>query len=139
MRESLFLTSTSSYPNPPADFSAAPYFAADTERIDIAYGESNIPIENMHLEGTFSPDGTSMGGAWFGGLVNTSELAPLLELGSLDEPDVICEYISTFGLSCEDCSDGLPYCIYIEAHFNTASLVEGMEFDSDPLGTSTDG
>ena len=71
----------------------------------------------MHLEGTFSPDGTSLGGAWFGGLVNTSELAPLLDLGSVDEPDIICEYISAFGLSCENCGDGTPYCIYVEAHF----------------------
>jgi len=126
------------YPFPAADFTSAPYFAADTERIDIAYGDSNIPIENMHLEGTFAPDGSSMGGAWFGGLVNTSEMAPLLELGSVDEPDVICEYLSVFGLSCEACGDGTPYCLYIEAHFGDARLVEGMEFDPDPLGESSD-
>ena len=134
---------TSCYDFPPADFSEAPFFAADTPFINIQYQsgaiEADIPMQDMHLEGTFSPDGSAMGGAWIGGLIDTSSLGPLLDLGDADEPGVICEYISVFGLSCEDCGDGTEYCLYVEAHFDDAPLIEGMVIDPDPLGESAGG
>ena len=134
---------TGCYDFPPADFSASPFFAADTDYINILYQsgsvEANIPMRNMHLEGTFSPDGGAIGGAWIGGLVDTSSLGPLLDIGDSDEPEVICEYVSVFGLSCEDCGDGSELCLYVEAHFDDAPLLEGMTIDPDPLGESDGG
>ncbi len=155
---------TGCYDFPPADFTASPFFAADTDYINILYQsgsvEANIPMKDMRLEGTFSPNGDKMGGAWIGGLVDTSDLGPLLDLDA--EAGVICEYISAFGLSCADClgeidctvdEDGEPwdeetnplpdsaecFCLYVEAHFNDAPLVEGMTIDPDPLGESDGG
>jgi len=157
---------TGCYDFPPADFSEAPYFAADTDYINILYQsgaiEASIPMRDMHLEGTFSPDGSAIGGAWIGGLVDTRSLGPLLDIGDSDEPEVVCEYVSVFGLSCEDClgeidcnvdEDGEPwdeetnpipdsadcYCLYVEAHFDDAPLLEGMTIDPDPLGESDGG
>ncbi|MGB0639864.1 MAG: hypothetical protein ACPGTU_11055 [Myxococcota bacterium] len=139
---------TDVYNFPPADFSAAPYFSADTDLINITYTSGSvstaIPMYNMHLEGTFSPDATSLGGAWIGGLVDTSELGSLLELGSGES--VVCDYLDSFGLGCVDCADGsepdgegTDLCIYIEAYFDDAALVEGLTLDTDPLGTSEGG
>ena len=134
---------TGCYDFPPADFTEAPYFAADTEYINILYQsgsiEASIPMRDMHLEGTFSPDGSAIGGAWIGGLVDTSSLGPLLAIGDSDEPEVVCEYVSVFGLSCEDCGDGTELCLYVEAHFDDAPLLEGMTIDPDPLGESDGG
>ena len=104
--------------------------------IEIAYVNGttsvNIPMYQMHLEGTFSPDGADMGGAWIGGLVDTRNLGPLLDIGVGD--DVVCEYLTVFGVTCEDCGEGDDFCLYIEAHFDDASVVEGMVIDPDPLG-----
>jgi hypothetical protein len=129
---------TGIYDFPPADFAGAPFFAADTDYIDIIYQSgatsANIPMHGMHLEGTFAPDGSAIGGAWIGGLVDTRNLGPLLDIGDSGEEDVVCEYLSVFGLSCEDCGDGTELCLYVEAHFDDANLIEGLVVDPDPLG-----
>jgi hypothetical protein len=129
---------TGTYDFPPADFSAAPFFVASTDLIDIVYQSgsttANIPMHNMRLEGTFAPDGTSLGGAWIGGLVDTRNLGPLLEIGDSGDDEVVCEYLSVFGVDCIDCGDGDELCLYVEAHFGDADLIPGLTLDPDPLG-----
>ena len=91
-------------------------------------------MHQMHLEGTFSPDGSGMGGAWISGLVDTRNLGTLMGIGTGD--DAICNYLNeSFEAPCEDCGDGEVYCLYIKAFFDDANVVEGVVLDPDPLGT----
>jgi hypothetical protein len=72
--------------------------------------------------------------AWIGGLVDTRNLGPLLEIGDSGDDEVVCEYLSVFGVDCIDCGDGDELCLYVEAHFGDADLVPGLTLDPDPLG-----
>lgn len=114
---------------PDADFTSAPYFAASTDAISIDYSTVAIPIENFSLAGTFASDGSKIGGGWASGLGDTRNMGPLLELG--DDPGAVCTLITALGLSCENCSDGEPYCVYLEVEFDEAPLAEGLTIDPD--------
>ena len=114
---------------PVADFTTAPYFSADTDRIEISYSGYAIPIEDFHLEGTFSPDATSVGGGLAYGLGDTRYMGPLMGRG--DEPDAVCSLIADFqiGIECVECEDGGPYCLFLEAEFGKAPLEEGLTIE----------
>jgi len=132
------------YDFPPADFSDAPFFAADTDLLEIKFrtGASSgvdISLYEMHLEGTISPDGTAMGGAWISGLLETSNLGPLIDIsgtgtGLGEEESAVCDMLGTLGLPglCVPCA-GSDYCLYVEAHFDEAPAA-GIEIDPDPTG-----
>jgi len=129
------------FPFPPSDWVSAPYFSGDTEQIIVTYATSSsvteIVIHDVHLEGTFAADGSSLGGAWASGLADTRNLGPLLDLpGASDSPSVVCDYLISFGLPCLDCGDGEELCLYMEAYFDDAPVVDGVSLDPDPLGTS---
>jgi hypothetical protein len=128
------------YDFPPADFSAAPFFSVDTDRLDIIYSSGSthvaIPLIDMHLEGTIAPDAASMGGAWIAGMLDTSSLGSLIEitpgtpLGP--DPSAVCDYLELLTIDCEPC-EGSEYCLYVEAHFEDAPIVD-ITIDPDPLG-----
>jgi hypothetical protein len=125
---------------PAADWTMTPYFAADAERIVIIYKDgggntTDIPINNIHLEGTFNADATIIGGAWASGLADTRNMAPLLGLEAGDS--VVCDYMETFGLPCLDCGDGDEYCVYMEAYFADAPLLVDVILDPTPGESDT--
>jgi hypothetical protein len=112
---------------PAADFTQAPYFTTDPTDIVITYSydiDYEIPIYGFVLEGTFSADGSSIGGGKAGGIGDTRNLGPALSLG--DDPDALCKYMSGFGLVCEACPDGVEACMYIEAWFDPAPAQDGV-------------
>lgn len=111
---------------PDADFASAPYFEAATPSITIDYGDASIPIENFALEGTFSPDGQSIGGGHASGLGDTRDMGPLLGLG--DNPTAVCSLIDSLGLTvgCEACSDGEELCLFLEVNFDEAEIASGV-------------
>lgn len=116
---------------PAADFTSNPFFQASTELITIDYGDSSIPIESFYLEGTFAPDGSAIGGGLASGWGDTREMGPLLELG--DDPDAVCGLLTAMGMDvCEPCSDGEPYCLFLEAEFDEAPLAADLIIDLDP-------
>ena len=117
---------------PDADFTTSPYFAASTPEISIDYADVAIPIENFSLAGTFAADGSKIGGGWASGLGDTRNMGPLLELG--DDPGAVCTLISALGLSCETCSDGEPYCVFLEVEFDEAPLATGLTIDTSVGG-----
>lgn len=109
---------------PAADFTTAPFFSAYTESITIDYAGTAIPLGDFHLEGTFAPDGTSIGGAAASGLGDTRNMGPLLGLD--EDPNAVCGLIAdlALGVTCEACfSDGEPYCLYLEVEFANAELL----------------
>lgn len=109
---------------PAADFTEAPYFEAEAERIVITYQGVDIPIENFHLAGTFSADGTQIAEGTATGLGDSRYLGALM--GRDDEPGAICEIAEAAGVYCTECSDGEPWCLYIVAENITADWEEGL-------------
>lgn len=134
--------SIGTFPFPPSDWTSAPFFSGDTEEIIVTYdtgaSTTDIIIHNVHLEGTFAADGSSLGGAWASGLADTRNLYNLLDIPDMPgiEPeDVVCAYLESFGLPCIDCGDGVDRCLYMEAYFDDAPLVDGVSLDPDPTGS----
>ena len=129
------------YDFPPADFSDAPFFAADTEVLEINFKSGStevlISLYDMHLEGTISPDSSAMGGAWISGMLETSNLGSLIDItgsgeGLGDGASAVCDTLEGLGLSgiCEPCA-GSDYCLYVEAHFDEAPAAD-LELVADP-------
>ena len=110
-----------------ADFTTNPYFAAEAESIEIAAGDVSIPIEAFALDGTFAPDGTSIGGGHAEGWADTREMGALLGIG--DEPSAFCDFAVIMDVTCSACADGEPYCMSIEIAFDEAALVEGVTIE----------
>ena len=50
---------------------------------------------------------------------------PLLQLGG--DPDAVCDFAAGLGLDCVDCPDGNPWCLEIEARFDDADWIEGLD------------
>jgi hypothetical protein len=111
------------------DWSAAPYFAASTEWLLIVYEAigsptTKIPLHDVDFEGTFNADATLLGGGRLTGLVDTRHMGPLIGLGS--HASAWCDSMMDFGLPCIGCGDGHATCIYMDAYFDDAPLVDGF-------------
>lgn len=110
---------------PSGDFAAQPYFEAYAELITITYSGTPIPIEQFHLSGTFTADGTRIEKGVGSGLGDSRYMGPLLGLPE-DDLGAICEIAAEAGVECEPCADGEPYCIYIVAEEISAVVEEGL-------------
>ncbi|MFN7142852.1 MAG: Ig-like domain-containing protein [Myxococcota bacterium] len=110
---------------PSGDFTEQPYFEAYSEYITITYDGLPIPIEQFHLSGTFTADGTQIQRGVASGLGDTRHMAPLLGKPA-DEYDALCALAAGAGVMCEPCADGEPYCIYIVAEEITATWEAGL-------------
>ena len=108
-----------------ADFQDSPFFAASGQTV-FEYLGYEIPIHDFSFEGTFSPDGTSIGGGVFVGLGDTTDMGPLLQVGS--EPDATCNELATFGVECEPCpndsADDTPLCLTVVGVFEEGELLD---------------
>lgn len=109
-----------------ADFTESPFFSTDADEIDIDYDGSVIPIYNFHVEGTFSSDASVIGGGEADGLADTRNMAPIF---NSSDPNVVCNYATSFGLSCTECPDGETYCMEIQAYFEPAPVVDGLTLE----------
>ncbi len=109
-----------------ADFTDSPFFAASGETL-FEYNGVEIPVYSFAIEGTFSADATSIGGASFQGLGDTRNMGPLLQLGN--DPGVTCELLGKYGLSCEECPDGEVLCLSIAGDFEDAELLPDVTLE----------
>ena len=107
-----------------ADFTAAPYFAVSSPEVKIVV-EETYTLYDFAAEGTFAPDGTSIGGATLSMLVDTSNLGDAMNLPHGSDPMAVCEYVEPLGIPCETCpgGDGKDNCIAIIAHWDQARSV----------------
>lgn len=109
---------------PEADFTTTPYFAAVSDDIVFSWQDYLVPVGDFRLDGIFAPDGSSYGGGTVRGLADTRNLSEYYDTGN---PAYICEDIlATWGIYCQDCGGGDPYCIYIEAENIEAALQPGL-------------
>jgi hypothetical protein len=98
---------------PLADFSAQPYFIAQTEQVVFQFGSVDIPIYNFSLEATFASDGSSMGGGEMSGLGDSRNMGILFE--QPDDEMAVCDLAATLGVYCQACPDGKETCLYLKA------------------------
>lgn len=108
---------------PTGDF-APPYFESRANLVVFQFQGVEIPIHDARLAATISPDGRALGGGELSGLGDTRGLGAFLPAGGSD--GAICDLAESFGIECQDCPDGEPYCMFLEARQIDGALVEGL-------------
>lgn len=110
---------------PLADFSAAPWFEATTSKVTVTAEGAEIDIHDFRLAGTFSADGTRLGGVEISGLGDTRLMGELV--GRKGEEDAICDLAATWGVACEPCPDGRATCMRLSAIEAYGEIVPGLQ------------
>jgi hypothetical protein len=88
-----------------ADFTSAPYFTVSASVVHIVVDDT-YTLYDFAAEGTFAPDGTSIGGATLSMLVDTSNLGEAMNLPDGADPMAVCDYPRAAGIPCETCPAG---------------------------------
>jgi hypothetical protein len=113
---------------PLADFSQSPFVDAQAPSIELTYDDGAdgvaIPVADFVLQGTFSADGTRLGGGVLEGLGDTRNVGALL---GDDAPNAVCDLAAGFGVECIPCADLLPYCLRLRAEALEAEWIPGLE------------
>jgi hypothetical protein len=109
-----------------ADFTASPFFSGSSPLVQIVV-DNTYTLYDFAVEGTFAPDGTSIGGARVSMQVDTTNLGDAMNLPDADDPMAVCNFIEDLGIPCETCSGtGKDNCIAIVANWDEAMLVPGL-------------
>lgn len=108
----------------PVPFDEAPYFRAEADEVTFSYQGVNIFVSDFHLEGTFSADATTIGGAELRGFGDTREMYKLL--GIPENHGAMCEVAASLGVQCEACADGGMYCLDMWATKVDGTLIPGL-------------
>ena len=103
----------------PADFTEQPYFHAQQSEVSLNYDGNELPIRDFVIEGTFAPDGSSMGGLVVGGVADTRELSAAF----FESEEGVCELMADWGISCIPCEDGVELCLEVLAE-DAVALIE---------------
>jgi len=107
----------------PADFSENPYFSIETDELSIDAGLGDpIVIGDVTLGGVFASDGSELAGVTLAGTLDARDLSGIIppELG---DP---CTLLVTFGVACEECSDGEDQCLSVEVANIEGDFVNGL-------------
>jgi hypothetical protein len=80
---------------------------------------------DFSIEGTFAPDGSSIGGAQLSMMVDTTNLGEAMNLPDDEDPMAVCNFIEPLGIPCVACPGGkeLDNCIAIVANWDEAKRV----------------
>jgi hypothetical protein len=108
------------------DFTAAPFFVGTAPEIEIVVDDS-YTLYDFAAQGTFAPDGDSVGGATISMKVDTTNLGEAMNLPG-DDPMAVCDFIEPLGIPCETCPGGAgkDNCIGIVAKWDSAPRVPGV-------------
>jgi len=110
---------------PLGDFSQSPFFSSTAALATLTYDGVPIPIEQFHLEGTFTADASQIQKGVATGLVDTRDAG--VWVNDPGNPDAVCNLAKLAGnIDCLECADGMPYCLFIRAEDITATYVEGL-------------
>ena len=112
---------------PEADFSESPYYVIGPANTTLDVAGYSIEIGELFVSGTYSSDGTWMGGGVLAGSIDTRPLGALL--GDDEEEGAICDLVGGFGVDCENCTDGEPFCLAIEIVDMTAEEADGLSLE----------
>jgi len=111
-------------PFPLVDFDGQPYFEAEAPLVELDFSGVRIPVYDFAFSGTFSPDGTRIGGGTVQGIGDTRYAGPLL--GDSSE-GAVCATATGLGVQCLDCpNDGEPYCLPVSVKDIEGVYVPGL-------------
>jgi hypothetical protein len=117
---------TESIPFPDsADFAQNPYFEVSGDAVPINVKGYEVVVENLLISGAFSPDGTYVDGATLGGKIDTRPLGALFGLDA-DDPNAVCDFLTTLQLACDDCGNGEVYCLSMLVDSMVADQLDGV-------------
>ncbi len=118
------------------DFSQSPFWAGDTDKIELRYDGVFIPVYDFHIEGTFAPDGQSFGGGRIWGLGDTRNMAALF---NSDDANYVCGLVETAGASCEPCpEDGEEYCLFLRGEEIEADIQKNLKLEAQDFALVED-
>lgn len=104
----------------PAQFDENPYFAIQSDLLDLDVAGVSVQIADLEVSGAFAADGSKISGARLKGTLDVSILADLV--GS--DP---CALLVTFGVECQPCADGVSQtCLSVDVDSMEADLVSGL-------------
>lgn len=113
-------------PAPAASFEE-PSFVLDLGKVALHGASGVVDVDAVRLEGTFAPDGTTLGGGVLSGRFDARQNVDWAggALGVADE-DALCDALAGFGVACEECPDGAAYCVDLHADHVTATQDETL-------------
>jgi hypothetical protein len=117
-------TSETPWDFPAADFTEAPFFAATADVATLTYQSIDVPIEQFHLEGTITEDGSAIDEGRASGYLDTRNAG--VWVGRPGEAGAVCETAAAAGVTCVSCMDGSPYCMLVIAQNIRAEQVPGL-------------
>jgi hypothetical protein len=109
---------------PAVSFEEQPHFETIADEILFVFQGEEFPVHDFVFSGTFSADGEQIGGGLLTGLGDTRNLGAFFEAAG--DPGGLCKLAGILGVYCEDCPDGEPYCLALEAIDLDGTLVEGL-------------
>lgn len=113
---------------PIADFSDSPFVDASSPAISLVYSSYGtdvaIPVTDFVLQGTFSADGTRLGGAVLEGVGDTRAVGALI---GDNRESAICDLAAGAGVDCIPCPDGPSYCLFLRAESLEGTWIPGLE------------
>ncbi|MDP2316214.1 MAG: Ig-like domain-containing protein [Pseudomonadota bacterium] len=109
---------------PGAEFAESPYFHLSAAAATVAVGGAPVTVSDLVITGTFSVDGTFIGGGTLSGILDTRNMGVLV--GDEGNPSAACDLMVSAGIRCGDCPDGERYCLDLLADQITAPEVAGF-------------
>jgi hypothetical protein len=93
---------------PPADVSNLPWFHLLTDELQFGAYAADMSLYQLQVSGTFSADGSAIGGLTMKTVVDSRDIATLI---SGQTADSLCEIMGNLYIPCEPCpTDGYSYC-----------------------------
>jgi hypothetical protein len=110
---------------PAADFED-PFFQIASPLLTLEVAGYSIDVQDLDLQGSFTPNADGMDGASLKGVIDTRPLVDVLAPGGTE--DSVCVLVSTFGVSCVDCGNGENFCLEV-----WVDSIEAASVGADPL------
>ena len=114
------------------DASELPYIQLDLEQLSFGAYEDSLTFYRFALNGTVSPDGSTIGGMQWSVTVSANDMVHILEVDSVD---TVCETAAQLGAQCVPCPEGTDQCITVSGH---QVYAEAIEADLDSIAAAGD-
>ena len=120
---------------PAANFTNTPWFHLNANEVDFNAYASELSLLQFQLSGTFSTDGSTLGGISMQTFIDARDVADLVTGQTADS---LCEIVGNLYIACEPCpTDGHSYCFALTFDSLAATLTDGelesvAEARSDP-------
>lgn len=116
---------------PAANFSNTPWFHLNANEVDFNAYASELSLLQFQLSGTFSQDGSEIGGISMQTYIDARDMANLVTGQTADS---LCEIVGNLYIACEPCpTDGHSYCFALTFDSLSATVSEGeLESVAEP-------